>query len=65
MTEREALKKLVRVLTAVENSPSFQGIWTFLHVHGYRYDGPNWKDELADARTALAASGERVDREGK
>lgn len=65
MTDREALKSLVRVLTAVENSPSFQGIWGFLHAHGYRYEGPTWKDELADARLVLATSGERTIQEDK
>lgn len=54
MTEREALKRLVTVLTAVENSPSFQGIWGFLHAHGYKYAGPDWRDALADARATLS-----------
>lgn len=52
---RAALNKLVTTLTAVENSPSFQGIWGFLHTHGYKYQGPDWRDALADARLAVAA----------
>lgn len=48
-----ALRNLVDKLTAVEKDTSFQGIWGFLHVHGYRYTGPDWRDALADARLAL------------
>lgn len=51
---RAALNKLVTTLTAVENSPSFQGIWPYLHAHGYKYQGPDWRDALADARLAIA-----------
>lgn len=53
MTDREALKALVDKLTVIENDRSFQGIWSFLHVHGYRYTGPQWQDALADARLVL------------
>ena len=53
MTEREALEVLINKLTSIENDKSFQGIWPFLHVHGYKYTGPDWRDALADARTAL------------
>jgi hypothetical protein len=59
MTERgsgaiDPLRKLVDKLTAIENDPSFQGIWGFLHAHGYRYTGPDWRDDLAYARLCLA-----------
>ena len=53
MTEREALKALVDKLTAVEANKSYQGIWPMLYVHGYQYTGPDWRDELADARLVL------------
>lgn len=63
MTERsgsiDPLRKLVDKLTAIENDPSFQGIWGFLYSHGYRYTGPDWRDDLADARLAIA-DGEQV-----
>lgn len=49
-----ALRRLADKLTQVENDPSFQGIWTFLHAHGYVYSGPDWRDALADARLMLA-----------
>lgn len=52
---RGALERLVAKLGAVEADESFQGIWVFLHVHGYRYSGPDWRDDLADARTTLSA----------
>lgn len=55
MTERQALQALVDKLTAIETNRSFQGIWGYLHVRGYKYDGPDWRDALADARLALAA----------
>ncbi len=51
---RAALSKLVTKLTAIEADPSFQGIWGYLHVRGYKYTGPDWRDDLADARLALS-----------
>jgi hypothetical protein len=53
MTEHEALEALVAKLTEIENDQSFHDVWTFAHVHGYTYTGPNWRDVLADARLAL------------
>lgn len=55
-TVERALRALVEKLTAVERDSSFQGIWGFLHAHGYTYSGPDWRDALADARTALSSS---------
>lgn len=49
-----ALECLVAKLTAVEADESFQGIWGLLHAHGYQYSGPDWRDDLAIARAALA-----------
>jgi hypothetical protein len=50
---REALGKLTAKLTAIEGDKSFQGIWVFLHAHGFQYTGPDWRDDLADARAFL------------
>lgn len=61
MTVRTALQALVDKLTAIEGDKSFQGIWTYLHVHGYEYTGPDWRDALDDARQALRADGESQD----
>lgn len=48
-----ALTRLVCVLDKIEADKSFQGIWGFLHVHGYVYTGPSYATELHDARAAL------------
>lgn len=54
MTDREALSALVDKLTAIEADKSFQGIWSYLHVHNYKYTGPTWERELANAKLVLA-----------
>lgn len=38
----------------IEDSPSYQGIWTIAAVHGIHYKGPNWKGELDELRSELA-----------
>ena len=50
---RDALRKLVLVIDAVEASPSYQGVFVLNHIHGGKYIGPTWEDELAAARKAL------------
>ena len=50
---RKALSGLVERLDVVHNDPRFQGIWTFLMVHGQMYDGPTYKDALDSARAVL------------
>lgn len=59
--ERDAIRRktdaLLGKLDAIEANESFQGIWPYLHVHGYTYTGPNWKDEVAAIR-ALAQADE-------
>ncbi len=47
------LKALVDKLRAIQADPSYQGIWTFLSVHGYVYTGPDWSAEVLAATTAL------------
>jgi hypothetical protein len=37
---------LVKKLQAIEQDPSFKGIWGFLHVHNYKYTGPAWVNEV-------------------
>lgn len=60
-----ALRRLVEKLEAVERNPSFQGIWPYLHVHGYKYTGPDWRQELADARLALTSAQDTRAKEGR
>ncbi len=58
---RAALQKLVDKLTEIEADSSFQGIWPYLHVHGYHYTGPNYRDELTNARLELLRSPPELD----
>ncbi len=58
---RKGLEDLVSKLTAIENSSEFQGIWNYLFAHGRDYRGPNWADELQQARAALTAAAENQD----
>src|SRR5882762_3052110 len=46
---------LLDKLDMIEAHESFRGIWPFLHVHGYEYSGPNWKDEVAAIRALTQA----------
>lgn len=49
-----ALAALVAKLPAIE-----EAVGPFMsmgHVHGMRYGGPNWNDELGSARAALSAA---------
>ncbi len=50
---RAVTQALVAKLTEIEADTSFQGAWSFLHVHGYKYSGPDWRGALADARAVI------------
>lgn len=52
---REALRALVNKIRGAENSPSYQSVWIIAHLHGHRYIGPNWKDELEAVEKLLGA----------
>lgn len=54
MTPREALEALVKKIDETVNSPEFEGIFTFAHAHGVVYRGPQFGEELEDAREVLA-----------
>jgi hypothetical protein len=54
-TVREALQALVARLRAVHGSDSYRAVWTLHAMHGGRYDGPTYTDELDAAEAALAA----------
>lgn len=43
-------QRLTAKLVSIEADPQFDGIWPYLHIHGFVYTGPNWKDELERAR---------------
>lgn len=44
---------LCEKLRVVINSPEYGGIWSFLHVHGQPYTGPDFGKELAALEQAL------------
>jgi hypothetical protein len=50
---REALWALIDKLDALEASPEYNGVWNSYRVHGGRYTGPNYAEELKAARQAL------------
>jgi hypothetical protein len=50
----QRLNTLATTLDAIENSPSYKAAWEIAFLHGHKYIGPNWKDDLTEARTALA-----------
>lgn len=51
---REALEGLVSRLLVIHQDPSYQAVWTSWQIHGGRYQGPFYVDELAAARKALS-----------
>lgn len=53
----EALTALVAKLPAIEEAVN--PFMSMGHVHGMRYSGPNWKDELEVARAALANAADK------
>ena len=50
-TLEEALRNLIDKLDAVE--PTLQGWAVLAHIHGQRYDGPTYENELRCARELL------------
>ena len=52
-----ALRGLVTRLDFVHESASYRGVWSLYAVHGGRYEGPKYIDELANARALLAKIG--------
>ena len=49
---KTALRDLVAKLDAISANQQFQGVWAFSHIHGGKYTGPNWAEELQRAREA-------------
>ena len=46
-------KALVDRMEEVHGSPEFSGVWMLYHVHGGRYDGPSYSDELEKLKEVL------------
>lgn len=49
----EAARKLVEKIDQVHENPEFQGVWSFLSVHGQEYRGPGYREELQQLREVL------------
>lgn len=50
---RKVLRALTKKLTAMENSSALAAVFSSAWAHGVNYDGPNWKEELQQARKLL------------
>lgn len=48
-----ALGALTAKLVEIEENQEFQGIWGLAVVHGFKYTGPNWNEELKKAGEVL------------
>ena len=50
----ELARALVEKLDVVHEDPAYKGVWGLHYVHGGRYTGPTYTDELGALRRALA-----------
>ncbi len=50
---KDAAKKLIVTLDAINANKSFQGLFTFAFTHGYLYDGPTFDSELEALRAVI------------
>lgn len=55
---KAALRSLVDALEKCHADPRFQTVWTIYQIHGGRYEGPFYKDELAVAVETLQRGSE-------
>lgn len=49
----KALRQLTEQLDEINHNESFKGVWTFAHLHGYKYSGPTYEGELNQAMDVL------------
>lgn len=54
-----ALSGLVNRLDEIHVDPAYKSVWTVNQLHAGPYTGPTYVDELARAREALKAAGQR------
>lgn len=53
-TPTEALRALVDKLEQIKAHPSYQAVWSIADVHGFKYVGPDWEEELKQAKILLS-----------
>lgn len=49
----QALENLVNKVEDIDAHPSFKGMQSLYYIHGFKYDGPNWKAEIDTAKELL------------
>lgn len=52
------LTQLVNKLEVIHKDSRYTSVWTNYHIHGGRYDGPTYVEELEEAKSVLAKIGE-------
>lgn len=52
---RKAAEAFMAQYNVVAESDEWKGVWTFLHIHGNMYSGPEFGDELEALELALAS----------
>jgi hypothetical protein len=51
---RRKAKALVEKIEAIHADNRYRAVWEVAFVHGYKYDGPQYVEELSALKTALA-----------
>jgi len=49
----DALDALVKKLELIEKDPRYEAVWTSAFVHGIKYTGPTYIDEMIAAKKVL------------
>lgn len=49
----EILNKLVNKLELIHEDSNYKTVWSMYYIHGGRYNGPNYMEELRDAKQVL------------
>jgi hypothetical protein len=53
LSARAALRALIDRLDLVHEDERYKSVWMMYMIHGGRYDGPTYEQELRDAKRAL------------
>lgn len=44
---------LIDKLEMIEKDPKYQQVWTSAHIHGVRYDGPQYDEDLQELKDKM------------